>query len=61
MASTDLQRALLEAESEWGEQAILKESNGTFTVNDAQRRQRACGWNSGVGDQNSRHSDPSGY
>jgi hypothetical protein len=33
MALTGLQRALLEAESELGEQAILKESNGTFTVN----------------------------
>jgi hypothetical protein len=35
MALTDLQRALLEAEPEVGEQAILKESNSTFTVNNA--------------------------
>jgi hypothetical protein len=35
MALTDLQCALLEAETELGEQAILKESDGTFTIKDA--------------------------
>jgi hypothetical protein len=35
MALTDLQRALLEAETELGEQAIIKESDGTFTIKNA--------------------------
>jgi hypothetical protein len=35
MALTDLQRALLEAETELGENATLKESDGTFGVRNA--------------------------
>jgi hypothetical protein len=32
MALSDQQRAVLEAEAELGEQALLNEANGTFTI-----------------------------
>jgi hypothetical protein len=35
MALTDLQRAIAYGEAELGEQAILKESDGTYTIKNA--------------------------
>jgi hypothetical protein len=59
MALTDLQRALAYGESELGEVAILKVSDGTYTINRARRRQRACGWNGGGNHQGARRCDTS--
>jgi hypothetical protein len=61
MALTDLQRALAYGESELGEVAILKLSDGTYTINRARRRQRAYGWSGGGNHQGARRCGSSSY